>query len=77
VREGRTCGPGCNGRNCENTNQLTMTMDEVEGEERQEDLTARKQYRSELVEDDDEDYAEDMQTDDLEEDGEVYDDYDG
>jgi len=52
-----------------------MTMDEVEGEERQEDLTARKQYRSELVEDDDEDYAEDMQTDDLEEDGEGYDDY--
>ena len=37
-----------------------MTMDEVEGEERQEDLTARKQYRSELVEDDD-DYAEHMQ----------------
>jgi len=29
----------------------------------------------ELVEDGDEDYAEDMQTDDLEEDGEVYDDY--
>ena len=51
-----------------------MTMDEVEAEERQEDLTAREQYRSELVEDDDEDYAEDMQTDDLE-DGEVYDDY--
>ena len=63
-------------RNFENTNQLTMTMDEVEAEERQEDLTARQQYRSELVEDDDEDYAEDMQTDDLEEDGEVYVDYD-
>ena len=45
---------------------------EVEAE-RQEDLTARGQYRSELVEDDDE---EDMQTDDLEEDREVYDDYD-
>jgi len=29
-----------------------------------------------LVEDDDEDYAEEMQMDDLEEDGEVYDDYD-
>jgi len=40
--------------------------------ERQEDLTAREQYRSELVEDNDED----MQTDDLEEDREVYDDYD-
>ena len=53
-----------------------MTIDEVEAEERQEDLTAREQYRSELVEDDDEDYAEDMQTDHLEEDGEVYDDYD-
>ena len=39
--------------------------------ERQEDLTARGQYRSELVEDDDED----MQTDNLE-DREVYDDYD-
>jgi len=37
-----------------------MTMDEVEAEERQEDLTAREQYRSELVEDDDEDYAEEM-----------------
>jgi len=46
---------------------------EVEAE-RREDLTASGQYRSELVEDDDE---EDMQTDDLEEDREVYDDYDG
>ena len=45
---------------------------EVEAE-RQEDLIARGQYRSELVEDDDE---EDLQTDDLEEDGEVYDYYD-
>ena len=53
-----------------------MTMDEVEAAERQEDLTAREQCRSELVEDNDEDYAEDTQTDDLEEDGEVYDDYD-
>ena len=51
-------------------------MDEVEAEERQEDLTAREKQRSELVEDDDEDYAEEMQMDDLEEDGEVYDDYD-
>ena len=76
VRDGRTCGPGCNCSNCENTNQLTMTMDEVEAAERQEDLTAREQCRSELVEDNDEDYTEDTQTDDLEEDGEVYDDYD-
>ena len=53
-----------------------MTIDEVEAEERQEDLTAREKQRSELVEDDDEDYAEEMQMDDLEEDGEVYDDYD-
>ena len=52
-----------------------MTMDEVEADEKQEDLTARQQYRSELVEDDDKDYVEDMQTDDLE-DGEVYDDCD-
>ena len=37
-------------------------MDEVEAAERQEDLTAREQCRSELVEDDD-DYT---QTDDLE-----------
>jgi len=32
--------------NCENTNQLIMTMNEVEAEERQEDLTAREQYRA-------------------------------
>ena len=62
MRDGRTCGPGCNCSNCENTDQLTTTMDEVEAAERQEDLTAREQCRSELVEDDD-DYT---QTDDLE-----------
>jgi len=38
-------------------------------------IDSRQQYRSELVEDNDKDYAEDMQTDDLE-DGEVYDEYD-
>ena len=43
MRDGRTRGPGCNCRNCENTNQFTMTMDEVEAEERQEGLTAREQ----------------------------------
>ena len=78
VREGRTCGPGCNCNNCENTDRLTTTTDEVEAAERQDNLIAREQCRSELVEDDedDENYDE-VQMDDLEEDWEVCsDDYD-
>ena len=74
MRDGRTCGPGCNCSNCDNTNRLTTTteLDEVEITERQEDLTAREQYGSELVDDDEDDT--DLQMEDLEEDGELYDD---
>ena len=84
VRGGKTCGPGCNCNNCENTNGLTTTTDEVEAAERQDDLTAREQCRSELVEDDEDDADDEDNSDDedntedvqMEEDGEVYDDYD-
>ena len=81
MREWRTCGPGCNCNNCENTDRLTTTTDEVEAAETHEDLTAREQCRSELVEDDDDadeddgdDEDDEVQMDGLEEDWEVCDD---
>ena len=76
MREGQTCGPGCNCNNCDNTDRLNTTTDEVEAAEKDENLTATEECRSELVEDDDDaDHEDDeVQMDDLEEDWEVYDD---
>ena len=74
VKEGRTCGPGCNCNNCENTDKLTTTTDEIVAAERQEDLIAREECGSELVEDDEDDGNDEVPMDDLEEDWEVNDD---
>ena len=50
MKVGRTCGPGCNNcSNCENTNQLTTTMDEVEVAERQESSVGHSWLKTMMI----------------------------